>query len=172
MQQTETYKLNKPETTDPLTPAPLNENADKLESELTRVDAAVAQCRAENCLVKLGGPLVAQYKGQPIVFDLSGVDLSQYLVLVLVGGVVNAACTLRINDDTSHQYSLHASTGNSGGYVIFTRNPQGMLVYSAFFANSYRGQNLTYIMAEMQKISLVSEEQDPGSYFALYGIKE
>ena len=170
MQQTQNYKLNKPETTDPFTPAPLNENADKLESELTRVDAAVAQCRAENCLVKLGGPLGVEYKGQPIVFDLSGVDLSQYIALILVGGVANASSHLCINGDT-HKYALHASTIDSGGFTFFTRSTQGKLVYNALYGDSYRGQHLTYIMSEIQKISLASEDQMPGSNYTLYGVK-
>ena len=42
MQQTETYKLNKPGIDDPLAIAPLNENADTLERELTRVDTEKA----------------------------------------------------------------------------------------------------------------------------------
>ena len=170
MQQTETYKLNKPEQDDVFSTAPLNENADKLESELTRVDAAVARCRAENCLVKLGGPLVAQYKGQPIEFDLSGLDLSQYIALILVGGVANAASTLCINDDT-RKYALHASGFYSGGFTFLTRSTEGKLVYNALYGESYRGQYLSYIMSEVQKISLVSEAQDPGSNYTLYGIK-
>ena len=57
MQQTETYKLNLIETSDTFSPAPLNENAQKLESALTAAraeaaagitagDAAEAQARA------------------------------------------------------------------------------------------------------------------------------
>ncbi len=42
MQQTQTYKLNKPGIDDPLAIAPLNENADTLERELTRVDTEKA----------------------------------------------------------------------------------------------------------------------------------
>ena len=42
MQQTQTYKLNKPGIDDPLAIAPLNENADALERELTRVDTEKA----------------------------------------------------------------------------------------------------------------------------------
>lgn len=41
MQQTQNYKLNKPETTDVFTPAPLNENADKLEAALAGLDGRV-----------------------------------------------------------------------------------------------------------------------------------
>lgn len=42
MQQTDKYKLNKPGIDDPLAIAPLNENADTLERELTRVDTEKA----------------------------------------------------------------------------------------------------------------------------------
>ena len=42
MQQTDKYKLNKPGVDDPITPVPLNENADKIEAALT----AEAETRA------------------------------------------------------------------------------------------------------------------------------
>lgn len=42
MQQTETYKLNKPESTDTFSVGPLNENADTLEAQLARLDGADA----------------------------------------------------------------------------------------------------------------------------------
>lgn len=42
MQQTTTYKLNKPESTDTFSVSPLNENADKLEAQLARLDGADA----------------------------------------------------------------------------------------------------------------------------------
>lgn len=46
MQQTEKYKLNLIETTDTFSPAPLNENAQKLEAALTAQEAARAQAGA------------------------------------------------------------------------------------------------------------------------------
>ena len=46
MQQTETYKLNLIETSDTFSPAPLNENAQKLESALTAARAEEAAARA------------------------------------------------------------------------------------------------------------------------------
>lgn len=51
MQQTQTYKLNKPETTDVFTPAPLNENADKLEGALTALDGRVTTLEAHRAVV-------------------------------------------------------------------------------------------------------------------------
>ena len=42
MQQTETLKLNLIETGDPLSPAPLNENAEKLETALAALDGTAA----------------------------------------------------------------------------------------------------------------------------------
>lgn len=42
MQQTEKYKLNKPESTDTFSVSPLNENADTLEAQLARLDGADA----------------------------------------------------------------------------------------------------------------------------------
>ena len=42
MQQTTTYKLNKPESTDTFSVSPLNENADTLEAQLARLDGADA----------------------------------------------------------------------------------------------------------------------------------
>ena len=51
MQQTETYKLNKPETTDVFTPAPLNENADKLEAALAGIDSRVTVLEARKLVV-------------------------------------------------------------------------------------------------------------------------
>ena len=46
MQQTETYKLNLIETSDTFSPAPLNENAQKLEAAIAAGDAAEAAARA------------------------------------------------------------------------------------------------------------------------------
>ena len=54
MQQTDKYKLNIIETSDPFSPAPLNENARTLEAALaaekTRVDAALAAKAAQTAL--------------------------------------------------------------------------------------------------------------------------
>lgn len=55
MQQTETYKLNLMETTDTFSPAPLNENTQKLEEalrdglEAARAEAAALDARLEVC---------------------------------------------------------------------------------------------------------------------------
>lgn len=46
MEQTETYGLNKPGPDDPLSPAPLNENADKLEAALAALTARVKTLEA------------------------------------------------------------------------------------------------------------------------------
>ena len=56
MQQTETYKLNLVEPTDPFSPGPLNENAQKTEAALAALSARTVTL--ENCRIVVG-----QYTG-------------------------------------------------------------------------------------------------------------
>ena len=52
MQQTQTYKLNKPGIDDPLAIAPLNENADALDAALNGLNQRILTL--ENCRILLG----------------------------------------------------------------------------------------------------------------------
>ena len=59
MQQTETYKLNKPGIDDPLAIAPLNENTDTLDAALAALDETAADLTQrmialENCRMVAG----------------------------------------------------------------------------------------------------------------------
>ena len=47
MQQTTNYKLNLIETSDPFSPGPLNENAEKTETELAALDSRVTMLEAK-----------------------------------------------------------------------------------------------------------------------------
>lgn len=52
MQQTEIYKFNLMESSDKFEPAPLNENAEKMEAALTALTKNIAQCG--NCKISTG----------------------------------------------------------------------------------------------------------------------
>ena len=51
MQQTDKYKLNKPGVDDPITPVPLNENADKIEAALSDAAARITALEAHRIVV-------------------------------------------------------------------------------------------------------------------------
>ncbi|MCM1440533.1 MAG: hypothetical protein NC131_15240 [Roseburia sp.] len=83
MQQTKHYKLNKPEMDDTFAVAPLNENADLVDTQLAALDGRVAAADAKHCLFRLPDPAVtAQDNGCSI--DLSGLGHQQYDALLMV----------------------------------------------------------------------------------------
>ena len=86
MQQTQNYKLNKPETTDPFTPAPLNENADKLEGALTALDERVTTLEAHKiaagCFKGNGGTQTIELGFTPIAVFITHRSAIQYTFAV------------------------------------------------------------------------------------------
>lgn len=99
MQQTETYKLNKPEMSDSFSPTPLSENADKLESELARVDAVAAD--HEQRVIKLEGCriIIGTYQ-RYITNDGQIINLGGRPAAVLLGdhNVLNPAVGFVVGD--------------------------------------------------------------------------
>lgn len=77
MQQTDKYKLNLIETGDPLSPAPLNENAEKTEAALEAHTARITAL--ENCRIMVG-----QYCGTGGLEEQI-IDLGERPVAVLAG---------------------------------------------------------------------------------------
>ena len=63
MQQTETYKLNKPGIDDPLAIAPLNENADALDAALAALDETAAGLDARVTALEIRKIVVGSYVG-------------------------------------------------------------------------------------------------------------
>ena len=64
MQQTDKYKLNLIDTGDDFSPNPLNKNMKTLETQLARVDAALAAKAAQTALAALTAQVAALEKGQ------------------------------------------------------------------------------------------------------------
>ncbi len=63
MQQTQNLKLNLIETSDPLSPAPLNENAQKLDSGITCLDAAQTSLSQRVAVLEARHFMVGSYVG-------------------------------------------------------------------------------------------------------------
>lgn len=103
MQQTTTYKLNKPESTDTFSVSPLNENADKLETQLARLDgadAAEADARQEAdaaldarvTLLEAKKIVVGTYVGEDAVSSAKphvvSLDFTPFAVIVQGGNAI------------------------------------------------------------------------------------
>ena len=69
MQQTETYKLNKPESTDTFSVGPLNENADKIETALAALDGTAADHETRITALELKKVVVGTYEGNASASD-------------------------------------------------------------------------------------------------------
>ena len=180
MQQTKNYKLNLIETSDTFSPAPLNENAEKTEAALaalhaadTALTGAVSAAAAENCLVKLGGPLMAQTKAQELVFDLSGVDMGQFFALLFLGRSIDFAAELRIND-LEPGYAIFTSNPNPIGFALLMDTGRGGLSLNAMFVSPVHAyQSITTFactIAEITRLTIYGN-YNPGTCFALYGIR-
>lgn len=63
MQQTETLKLNLIETGDPISPAPINENAEKLEAALAALDGTAADLQGRVTVLEAKKMVVGTYEG-------------------------------------------------------------------------------------------------------------
>ncbi len=131
MQQTETYKLNKPEMSDLMSLAPLNENMDKVEGALTALTARtvtlenlrimvgryVGGGNNTGTLINLGarpvavaafGPIVYQSKVAMAVFDtdVMGEHVHEILTLTDEGFIVKEMM------NNARQYSFIAFFGD------------------------------------------------------------
>lgn len=122
MQQTEHLKLNLIETGDPMSPAPLNANAQAL-------DALVAGIAAEQHLFKLTEAAVTVDKS-PLVLDLSGVDVTQYngLLLVFYLKHYGGPRGIKINDSDILYVLEGSTTQNTPNYL----DGMGMVLFLPF----------------------------------------
>ena len=117
MQQTQTYKLNKPGIDDPLAIAPLNENMDKLEAAITAETAAL-DARVQ--MLELHKFVATTYIGNgEKTNDAQFIDLGFTPVLV----VLNATAHTYI---VSKDYPYSVAQIVPGGFKVFKLpNPYG-----------------------------------------------
>ena len=144
MQQTETYKLNKPESTDTFSVGPLNENADTLEVQLARLDGADA---AETAARQALDQRVTALEVQKIFFgEVLGSNTDKTVDL----GVTPKAVLLK--DRMYGGYTLLAvgdkctGGGNAGGDTLMKIVENGFYIYatpSGYFF--YEGKHYNYI---------------------------
>ena len=108
MQQTSKYQFNLVESGDAFSPAPLNDNMEKVEAALENAEAAQTMCKLAS--------YYAQTETVNAVLSLSSVDMSQFAYLELwVGGVTATAGSLylQFNGDSSSKYVASGSSGTS-----------------------------------------------------------
>lgn len=115
MQQTDKYKLNKPGIDDPISPQPLNENAEKIEAALNVLNGAIAATDARHCIDKLMGPLTVAEGVTELTVDLSSIDMSQYGALILAYSLdqVKNGSTMYWGEETA----LKILVGGGGGFA-------------------------------------------------------
>lgn len=181
MQQTEHLKLNLIETGDPMSPAPLNANAQAL-------DALVAGIAAEQHLFKLGEVSVPKESKEkcPISIDLSGVDLNQYRAIILWGEMAyeDNYETLTANGANFVQVleCVHnGSDGNANCFVmiLLARAWNDIYVFSRFYGVNDHRDNVTNggysgrypIKWEDLHTLKFSNKYRAGSFLRIIGIK-
>ena len=187
MQQTTKYKLNKPEMGDVFSTAPLNENMDTVERELlknesghTALRAAVTASDAKHCLIKLGGPVVIQEDNESIHFDLSAVDMGQFVALLFLGRLLSGGATVKLNtaDGEVRSAYLIGGGGYSGaGFALIQQARRTLLSVMSFCAVNGGSQGIVKnhsqfagVLAEVVSIDITgSYKADSG--FVVYGIK-
>lgn len=186
MQQTKTYKLNKPGKDDTFSPDPLNENADKLETALNDLSAAdktlngaVAAAEARRCIDKLLGPIViteGKAAKTEAVIDLSGIDLKTYRVLFMTYTVKNSSEVYAYTQDDYILGMVHCGTTCGGGFTVFLMGEDNISTLSMSAGIS----GLNHIGSVRQQCVLVSPDTltalhlkycGPGSWFTLYGLR-
>ena len=192
MQQTEKYKFKLIETSDPFSPDAINDHAQQLESALlkheTAVDAAltqhktetdtrlfqqdaqIVQAREENAMISLGE---AMKDSDGFTFDLSGVDMDRFAVLLLfVAGRGDAA--VRINKlEVTTMGSYPNYTG--GGVVRLVRTGSGIDTSSVFsYVTDFpeaTGNHATFTKVAWTNVKSVTVSP-VASYARLYGLKK
>ena len=179
MQQTEHLKLNLIETGDPMSPAPLNANAQAL-------DALVAGIAAEQHLFKLTEAAVT-VDNSPLVLDLSGVDVTQYggLLLVFYMKRYGGPQGVKINDSAVLYVLEGSTTQNTPNYLDgmgvmlfrpFGDSVVGMCQYYGAFVGldsgkgGTRGKRFEVPWGEIQTVGF-NMNVPINSSAALYGVK-
>ena len=146
MQQTQNYKLNKPEQDDVFSTAPLNENADKLDAALSVLNGAIAATDARHCIDKLLGPLTVAEGVTELTVDLSGIDMSQYGALILaysLDRVMNGS-TMYWGEETALKILVGGGSGfasrvSGGGFVfLFPANGEVYIFVLSCQSAEYR----------------------------------
>mgnify|MGYP000409049363 FL=1 len=131
MQQTETYKLNKPGIDDPLAIAPLNENADALDAALNGLNQRILTL--ENCRILLG-----TYYGIPTMKERRPIDLGERPAALLISHRVilgGRTCLLMGDEYISSGYVGCVWLTDTGFEVNDKFNENGGYSFVAFFGD-------------------------------------
>ena len=131
MQQTETYKLNKPGIDDPLAIAPLNENADALDAALNGLNQRILPL--ENCRILLG-----TYYGIPTMKERRPIDLGERPAALLISHRVilgGRTCLLMGDEYISSGYVGCVWLTDTGFEVNDKFNENGGYSFVAFFGD-------------------------------------
>ena len=131
MQQTETYKLNKPGIDDPISPAPLNENADALDAALNGLNQRILTL--ENCRILLG-----TYYGIPTMKERRPIDLGERPAALLISHRVilgGRTCLLMGDEYISSGYVGCVWLTDTGFEVNDKFNENGGYSFVAFFGD-------------------------------------
>ena len=131
MQQTETYKLNKPGIDDPLAIAPLNENADTLDAALNGLNQRILTL--EHCRILLG-----TYYGIPTMKERRPIDLGERPAALLISHRVilgGRTCLLMGDEYISSGYVGCVWLTDTGFEVNDKFNENGGYSFVAFFGD-------------------------------------
>ena len=131
MQQTQTYKLNKPGIDDPLAIAPLNENADALDAALNGLNQRILTL--ENCRILLG-----TYYGIPTMKERRPIDLGERPAALLISHRVTVGdrtCILAGNEYISSGSTSCVWLTDTGFAVYDKFNENGAYSFVAFFGD-------------------------------------
>jgi hypothetical protein len=131
MQQTDKYKLNKPGIDDPISPAPLNENADTLDAALNGLNQRILTL--ENCRILLG-----TYYGIPTMKERRPIDLGERPAALLISHRVilgGRTCLLMGDEYISSGYVGCVWLTDTGFEVNDKFNENGGYSFVAFFGD-------------------------------------
>lgn len=135
MQQTQNYKLNKPETSDLFTPIPLNENADKLDAALARMDGAAAGLDQRVQVLELRHFTVGTYAGDDT--ESRVIDLGFTPQAVFVFRAYSDEMPLAVTG-----YPAYVRPSSSSHYVAFSIVENGF--QTGWIGYNARNSNYSY----------------------------
>ena len=127
MQQTENYKLNLIETSDPFSPAPLNENAQKTEAALAAEAAARQALDGRVQVLELRRIVVGSYAGSGIQTDqFIGLDFTPAVVFSGMAGDVNVFSMAIPDSPNSEAGKIQLRVEENGFRVFNAQNSQNL----------------------------------------------
>ena len=135
MQQTETLKLNLIETGDPISPAPLNDNAEKLETALAALDGTAANLQGRVTVLEAKKMVVGSYIGNAETrysAIIQTIELGFAPIAVLVSGTESTMALRDFNgvcvELTQTGFQVHNNSG-LGAHMNVEERPYRYLAF-------------------------------------------